>query len=835
MPRRGLVKLLMVFAIAFLVIASGCTGGNGGGGTASSTESSAGGYTSQTERPSESSPMPQITNIEDIYGMTHIKFSSDGTKWISLWVDGARWDSHASGSLFGTYDSAWFYSGGNLYIFDSAGDMLYSYAKEGDKTPYPWVAVKVPYPAVDFDRAGPTASVVLLDKSGTLHLIVYDTDKAQYWPSEDKRKLAYLPKVKEEFSWAVGGSNLAVGWDYDENYIYYVTWGGNKVWVVGFTNEGLSDLLDGSGKKPTPKVLTFDSPVKAAIVGEKGLYVWAGGGLHIFNTLSGPEALEESSKVEVPEKGSYHLDFGKSSDVLTFYDGKNVLILHLTGDGLERKGTASLPGYDFVGYDSQNWVIFAFKGSQLDFYDYDPDLSKATYKGSLKLPASTKNGHAFISTEGDAYAYFWGTDGRYYMVNGELSEEGPAGASTETSGGSETETQTSTQTSSSPTETQTSTSTATPGESGAGQSFEDTLEVQGINFTRGDYHYFGIRIIPRKGRIAYFPYGDERYLYQLVGRYVFRISPWPYDYWNGYSSKPELELPTPDLLPVEANAFYGVPNGDDYLFSGKDGKLHILVGYGGETEVNGVTVDTFKAHVAYNFNAVGVVIDKGNNEYIAWNGRTMRIYAYTDDQHYKMWDKGEEIRVEPRQYRFPSHIIEVNPYLDDDFIVVRTADGLYIVPKPNGRYGDDASVYPVLRTYVKFVGAIHYWGIGSLVAYYGNTLHQLEVKYNHDEHRIQVSVDSPVRIRDVIGMYGPHSQEPYVVLSTIDGDLLVYDYVWDNAKGSYVFKLVKKYDLRVPLVRFYADYRAEWNWIKVLGMDNKGRFYNLEIRGPKEG
>ncbi len=829
MPRRGLVKLLVVFVVAFLVIASGCTGGNGGGTTP--TESSAGGYTSQTEGPSASSPMPQITNIEDIYGITHIKFSSDGTKWISLWVDGSRWDSHEPGSLFGTYDSAWFYSGGNLYLFEYAGDMLYSYAKDGDRTPYPWVVVKVPYTAADFDRAGPEASIVLLDRGGNLHLIVYDTDETKYWPSEDERKLAYLPKVKEEFSWAVGGSNLAVGWDYDGNYIYYVTWGGNRVWVVGFTNEGLSDLLDGNGKKPGPKVFTFDSPVNAVIVGENGLYVWEGNRLHVFNTLSGPEALEESSVVEVPENGHYHLDFGESSDVLTFYDGNNVLILHLTGDGLERKETASLPGYDFVGYDSQNWVIFAFKGSQLDFYDYDPDISKATYKGSLKLPVKAKSGHAFISTEGDAYAYFWGIDGRYYAVNGELNEEEPAG----TSGESETETQTSTQTSSPSTETQTTTSTTAPGQSGSADVLQNPFNVEGINFTRGDYHYFGVKIVPREGHLEYFPYGDEVYLYHLLGKYVFRISPWPYDYWNGYSSEPELKVPTPDLLPVEPKAFYGVPNGDDYLLAGKDGKLHILVGYGDETEINGVTVDTFKTHITYDFDADGVVIDKNHYEYIAWKGNLLRVYAYTDDEHYQMWDKGREIRVSPAVYELPERIVEVNPYLDDYFLVVRTEGGLYLIAKPNGYYKDDHNIYRVVNGYVKFVGAIHYWGIGALIVYKDGTVYHLDVNYDSDEHTIEVTIGAKVEIPNAVGLYGEHSQEPYFVVSTSDGKLLVYDYVWDNTKRAYVFKLAKGYDPGVPLVKLYTDYRPEWKWIKVLGLSDDGTFYNLEISEPKEG
>ncbi|WP_297550379.1 hypothetical protein [Thermococcus sp.] len=827
---RKRFALFLVFIMVFIVISAGCTG-NSGVTTQRPTEraSPESGYeTSSSEsRTDETAP----ASIGELYQLTHVKYFSDGAKWLEIFVDKSRWKSSAEEFHFNSPESAWFYSSGHLYAFEYGGEALYDYAKYNEQRPYPWFILRVPYEPVAFDRAGPKASILILDNEGKLHLVIYDEDKIEEWPSEDDLKVMYFPEIKEEFSWAVGGNRLAVGWDYDENYIYYATWGGNRVWVVGFTNEGLSDLLDGNRRKPGPRVFTFDSPVKAVIVGENGLYVWEGNRLHVFNTLSGPKALEESSTVGVPENGHYHLDFGESSDVLTFYDGNNVLILHLTGDGLERKDTASLPGYDFVGYDSQNWVIFAFKGSQLDFYDYDPDFSKATYKGSLKLPAKAKSGHAFISTEGDAYAYFWGIDGRYYAVNSELNEEGPAG----TSGESETGTQTSTRTSGSSTETQTTTSTTAPGQSGSADVLQNPFNVQGINFTRGDYKYFGIKVVPKEGYLMYFPYGDRSYFYQLVSRYVFRIYPYPYDYWNGYSSEPELKVPTPDLLPAEPKAFYGVPNGDDYLLAGRNGKFHILVGYGDETEVNGIAVDTFKTHIAYDFDADGVVIDKNHYEYIAWKGNVLRVYAYTDDEHYAMWDKGKEIRVSPSIYELPEKILEVNPYLDKNFLVVRTEGGLYLIPKPNGYYKDDHNIYRVINGYVKFVGAIHYWGIGALIVYKDGTVYHLDVNYDSDERSMTLTVDAGIEIPNVVGLYGAHSQEPYFVVSTSDGKLLVYDYAWDDTKRAYVFKLAKSYDLGVPLVKFYTDYRPEWKWIKVLGLSDDGTFYNLEISEPKEG
>ncbi len=833
----GLIRLLVVFAVAFMVAASGCMGGTGGG---TSTQqlgeqtSQTGGYETSTgtqisgsSSTHSTSPGTSAGGIEGLYGLTHVKYSSDGTKWISVWVDNAQWRSNSPEFHFITPESSWFYSSGHLYAFDYGGETLYRYSKEDNQTPYPWFILKVSYEGVAFHRAGPEGAILVLDGDGKLHLIVYNPDKTEKWPSKEYPRVIYYSDIQQEFSWDTGGSHLAAGWDYDENYIYYVTWGGNKVWMVSFTNSELADLLDGTGEKPKPKAFTFDSNVKGAIVGDHGIYVWAGGKLHAFDMENG----EEVSSIDVPGDGKYYLDIEPNEDVLCFYDGTKAVILHLTNGELNGRETVDLPNYDFAGYDKHGGIIFGFKGTQVDFYDYDPGFSDLEYRGSLNLPATAKTGHAYISTEGDAYAYFWGTDGRYYAVNGELKEEGPAGSSTGTSSESETETQTS----SSSTETQTTTSTTTPGGSGSENVLQDPLEVEGINFTRGDYKYFGIKVVPKEGYLMYFPYGDESYLYQLIGRYVFRIYPWPYDYWNGYSSEPELEVPTPGLLPEEPKAFYGVPNGDNYLLAGKDGKLHILVGYGDEAEVNGITVDTFKTHVAYDFDADAVVIDKNHYEYIAWKGNMLRVYAYTYEEHHAMWDEGKEIRVSPAVYELPESIVEVNPYLDDDFLVVRTEGGLYLIPKPNGRYGEDTHIYRVINGYVKFVGAIHYWGIGALIVYKDGAVYHLDIEYDQKEHSMKLTIGAKVEIPNVVGLYGPDSQEPYFVVSTSDGKLLIYDYVWDDTKRTYVFKLAKSYDLDFPLVKFYTDYRPEWKWIRIVGIDQDGTFYIIEISGPKEG
>ena len=828
---RGFVKFFVVFVVVFMVVASGCMGGTGEG---TSTQqlgetSQTGGYeTSTGVQTSGGSSLPSETGtggIEGLYGLTHVEYSSDGTKWVSVWVDNAQWESSSPGFHFMTPESPWFYSSGHLFLFEYGGETLYEYAKENDETPQPWIIMKVPYEGIDFHRGGLRASIVVLDRNGKLHLLLYNTDKIEEWPSTGDLKTLYFPEVEKEFSWDVGGNHLVTGWDYDENYIYYVTWGGNRVWIVGFTNEEFTDLVEYNGKKPEPKVFTFDSSVKGVIIGDHGIYIWEGNRVHAFK-LATPDSLEESATVEVPETDLYSQYFGEYDDVLCFYDGEKVNMFRFSDGQLQERETVTLPGYDYVRCDPKDFELIAFKGNRVDFYSYDSSIDVTEYEGTLSLPAEVKIGYAYISTEGDAYAHFWGTDGKYYMVNGELGEEGPAGTSTGTPSESETETQT---------PTQTSTSTTTPGGSGSGDILQNPFEVDGIDFTRGDYKYFGIKVVPREGYLMYFPYGDESYLYQLVGRYVFRIYPWPYDYWNGYSSEPELEVPTPDLLPEEPKVFYGVPNGDDYLLAGKDGKLHILVGYGDETEVNGITVDTFKTHIAYDFDADGVVIDKVYNEYIAWKGNILRVYAYTDDEHYAMWDEGDEIYVDPVEYEFPERIIEVNPYLDEDFLVVRTEGGLYLTTKPSSNYADDPYIYRIVEGYVDFVGAIHYWGIWDLIVYKDGTLYHLDVEYSPDEYRMELTVDAQIDIPDVIGLYGPDSQEPYFVVSTSDGRLLVYEYVWDDGKQGYVFKLAKSYDLGIPLVKFYADYRPEWDWIKVLGISEDGTFYNLEITGPNAG
>ena len=814
---RRYTQVFLVLIIVSVVVLSGCMGGE-------SSETVPPTQTRQTSDYSTTrdvsngggSSGPIVSSPEDAYGLTHLKYSSDGTKWISVWVDNAQWRSNSPEFHFITPESSWFYSSGHLYAFDYGGETLYRYSKEDNQTPYPWFLLKMPYDGIAFHRAGPEGAILVLDREGKLHLIVYDPDKTEKWPSNGYPKVIYYPEIKQEFSWDVGGSHLAAGWDYDENYIYYVTWGGNKVWMVSFTNSELADLLDGTGEKPKPKAFTFDSNVNGVIVGNHGIYVWAGGKLHAFDM----EAGKEVSATDVPGDGKYYLDIEPNEDVLCFYDGTNAVILHLSNGELNGKETVSIPGYDFVGYDKYGGIIFAFKGTQVDFYDYDPGFSDLEYRGSLNLPATAKTGHAYISTEGDAYAYFWGTDGRYYMVNGELTEI--------------TETQTSTQTPGTETGTQTSTSTTAPGQSGSVDVLQNPFEVEGINFTRGDYKYFGIKVVPKEGYLMYFPYGDESYLYQLVGRYVFRIYPWPYDYWNGYSSEPELEVPTPDLLPAEPKAFYGVPNGDDYLIAGRDGKLHILAGYGDKVEVNGITADTLKTHITYNFDASSVIIDKSKYEYIAWKDRTLRIYAYTVEQWIAIKD-GEEIHVNPVEYELPESIVEVNPYLDDDFLVVRTEGGLYLIPKPNGRYGEDTHIYRIMKDYVDFVGAIHYWGIGDLIVYKDGTVYHLDVDYDSDGFNMEVTIDAKVDIPGVVGLYGLDSQEPYFAVFTPDGRLLVYDYVWNDAEKNYVFKLVKSYDFDVPLVKFYANYRPEWGWIEVRGTDRDGTFYIIRISEPNEG
>lgn len=817
---KRVVTFLVVFAIAFMVVTGGCIGqteSNSPTSSQSEESSSVGSYTTSSEsRPTQStSPGNGVGGIEGLYGLTHVKYSSDGTKWISVWVDNAQWRSNSPEFHFITPESSWFYSSGHLYAFDYGGETLYRYSKEGNQTPYPWFLLKMPYDGIAFHRAGPEGAILVLDREGKLHLIVYDQDKTEKWPSNGYPKVIYYPEIKQEFSWDVGGNHLAAGWNYDENYIYYVTWGGNKVWMVSFTNSELADLLDGTGEKPKLKAFTFDSNVNGVIVGNHGIYVWAGGKLHAFDM----EAGKEVSATDVPGDGKYYLDIEPNEDVLCFYDGTNAVILYLSNGELNGKETVSISGYDFVGYDKYGGIIFAFKGVQVDFYDYDPGLSDLEYRGSLALPAVVDTGDAFISTDGDAYAYFWGTDGRYYAVNGELREI--------------TETQTSTQTPGTETKTQTSTSTTTPG---TGSSvLENPFNAEGINFTKNGYQYFGLKMTPKEGYFEYFPYGDEAYLYQVIGKYVLRIYPWDSNYWGGRSSTPEIKVPTPDLLPVEPKAFYGVPNGDDYLLAGKDGKLHVLVGYGGETGVNGVTVDTFKAHIAYDFDADGVVIDKTYNEYIAWKGKTLRVYAYTDDEHYAMVDEGKEIYVTPAVYELPESIVEVNPYLDDDFLVVRTEGGLYLIPKPNGRYGDDTHIYRIMKGYVDFVGGIHYWRIWDLIAYKDGTVYHLEVDYDSDEFSMKVTIDAKVDVPGVVGLYGLDSQEPYFAVFTSDGRLLVYDYVWDDAEKGYVFKLVKSYDFDVPLVRFYADYRPEWGRIEVRGTDRDGTFYIIRISEPNAG
>ncbi len=265
-------------------------------------------------------------------------------------------------------------------------------------------------------------------------------------------------------------------------------------------------------------------------------------------------------------------------------------------------------------------------------------------------------------------------------------------------------------------------------------------------------------------------------------------------------------------------------------------RLHILLGLKRKDEINHVYVYVFKSDAVYNFDADGVSIGPGlygNRVFIAWKDNELRLYVYSDEQAYKMWDKGANITVEPLVYTLPEKIVRVNPYLDHNynFIVVTTDEGTYLVPNPSGHYSDDRNIYRIFGKN-EFVGGVHYWGIGDLIVYSGGKLYKLEADYSESKRKMEVTIESTISVPNVVGLYGEydHESENNILLSLSDGTLLAYTYKWDDTIKGYTFKQLKTFNLGIPLKAFYSDFRPGNGLLALRGLGSNGHFYLFDAR-----
>ncbi|WP_052320075.1 hypothetical protein [Pyrococcus abyssi] len=797
MKKNSVVKLFIAIAVALIVTISGCIGEVEIGKVSPTPEESSQTpieeKTPQEQEVAESTPSPQPEVKEgEIYDLTHIEYSpeSAGLIWISLWIDNPRWKSTLPDFISKQPGNVWFYSSGKLFAFEYGDETLYDYVKEGSKGHYPWTIAKLPYDAVGISWGGPEGSVVVLDSEGNLHLIVYDNENVEYWPSEENAKFVYLDKVKREFSWKVGGQNLVAGWDYDGNHIYYIAWGGNEVWIVSFTGDEIFNLIDGTGKKPTPTKLTFNSQVKDVMIGYHGFYVWEGDKLHIFGISTG----EESSTIEVPRNGNYYIDIGEGEDVVTIYDGEKAIIVHVSNGEVESKEVIKLPGYSFVGYTKTDdySIIFAFKENKVEFYSYDPSITLVEYEGSLELPAKVEVGKGeYFKGKGVGYIYFWGADGKYYIVVGSIVKE-------TTGESAETEVR----------ETQTSTQGDTESE------IEVILSNFNIEYTRiGEL--WGAKVHLKKAPDyknindwlqirAYEPAGLPG-LYLAYGNYLVEIT-------SGLKTIVEKKEPLNNykvlryiyVLPTTPRDFtIGFYSSYNIFMAGKDGRLYLLYDHSLNEYEDGVKYVTYGKYLSWDIDADGVNYMRGyrdsNLHLLAWKDNRAYILTYTSDQFFEAEKKGLP-KVEPVVLTLPERIVAIYD-IGRGRALIRTEGGIYLYDI-GGYYGyGPDKLYTLLENFPgKAVFLSHE---RELVIYNKNKFYWVRVssKYDANDKNVPVVkvIPSDSSIQGVVAFSPMYNTYNFQLAVGFEKRIALYNvsFYYDD-QGNRHFKLIPDISFEVP-------------------------------------
>ncbi|GAB6135503.1 hypothetical protein [Thermococcus prieurii] len=847
-------KALLVLAMVAVVLAAGCMGGttekptSSEGGTAIATSPSAaheatGGSQTTSSGTAETSTGTSgtVTSLEEIASLGHVELFRGNGVGIKVYVEGSSWVS--SGNAYNTrFDYApMFYSGGNLYVYQYA-DESFSYAYEdGTLKEYPFIVLAIPVKGVDFTLGGPSGSILVVSDDGTLHFISYDTDEYQKWP-EDKPKIAYFRKIKAHETWKLGVENVVAGSDGSDEYVYYVAWGGNKAYVIGMTAEEALKLARGDGSKPQAREFTFDSGIKDVLIGNDGIYVLSGGKLYIINIADGPGSLGITETVDAAGAGQMSLDTGENYDYLALYNGSTVLVMRVSEGRVKEKASYPLTGFERVQVyvRSGDIDLTAVKGGEMVFYDVSLGSTSLERMGYVALPAGVKWFEGSYPYAG-ATVVLWDENGNYYKFAANLTTGqggGTSGGSNET-GTSETSGGSGTENGSGGTETETSTqSTSTPSASTSSEGslkyfLENAYTVEGFVYTRDGHSYRGIKIRPKLGRLYYFPYGYDSVIFLVYGDKVLSIVPWDPDFFDGTTDKPSIDPYDTGavdliLLPVKARLYYSLPNEDYAAMVDQNGRLHILMGLkrhvGDEIEWY-----TFMSDAVYSFNASGIVAQSFWSNYLvfAWKGSELRVYIYNSDATSEMWNGEANVTVEPRVYSLPGRIREVNPYIADQFVVVLTDEGTYILPNPVGRYKDDTNVYRIDGR-VDLIGAYHYWYLDELLAYSNGKLYGLAPDYSNG--KVSVEKGPYTTVPSVVGLYGANDQDEFIALSLGDGTLAVYQHVWNDQKQGYEFAFRKNLYLPAPLVRLTFDYRPDIKWTRILGLGTDGSFYNFEVR-----
>jgi len=835
-------KVPLVLVLVAVVLAAGCMGGTtekptSSGGTAIAASTSTGGSqaTSSGTARTSTGTSGKVTSLEEIASLGHVELFNGNGIGIKVHVDGSSWVS--SGNAYNTrFDYApMFYSGGNLYVYQYA-DESFSYAYEdGTLKAYPFIVLAIPVKGVDFTLGGPSGSILVVSEDGALHFISYDTDEYQKWP-EDKPKIAYFKKIRAHETWRLGVENVVAGSDGSDEYVYYVAWGKNRAYVIGMTAEEALKLARGEGSKPKAKGFTFDSEIKDVLIGGEGIYVLSGGKLYIINIADGPGSLGITETVEAAGAGQMSLDTGENYDYVALYNGSAVLVMRVSKGRVKGKAGYPLAGFDRVQVyvRSGDVDVAAVKGEEMVFYDVSLGSAALERMGCVELPAAAKWFEGSYPY-GSATVVLWDENGNYYKFAANLTTGQSGGTS-----GSPTETETSgTETSSGGAGTETSTqSTSTPSTSNNPEGslkyfLENAYTVEGFVYTREGHSYRGIKITPKLGRLYYFPYGYDSVIFLVYGDKVLSIVPWDSDFFDGTTDKPRIDPHDTGavdliLLPAKARLYYSLPNEDYAAMVDQSGRLHVLMGlkrHVGEE----IKWYTFMSDAVYSFNASGIVAQNFWSSYLffAWRGNELRVYIYDSDTASKMWNGEANITVEPRVYSLPGRIREVNPYIADEFVVVLTDEGTYILPNPVGRYKDDTNVYRIDGR-VDLIGAYHYWYLDELLAYSSGRLYGLAPDYS--DGKVSVEKGPYATVPNVVGLYGANDQDEFIALSLSDGTLGVYQHVWNDQKQGYEFAFRKRLYLPAPLVRLTFDYRADIKWTRILGLGTDGSFYNFEVR-----
>ncbi|WP_457753382.1 hypothetical protein [Thermococcus sp.] len=381
-------KYLLIFLLVAIVLVAGCTAPSSPGGGETGTQSEA--EQVHTESPSETgiqetstdtSPISDLDKIAKL--VTYETFSKGGFRGVMVSVKDATWRSAFEDFTVVYPTQPWFYSHGNLFLFEELDSTFENYL-EGSSYEKKYFVVKVPQ-SIDYAYSGFQSTIAVLDGNGRLHLLYYPPDNAEYWPNEDNPELIYIETPANDVSWDTKGKHLATGYDGYQNYAYYVVWDSKEVYVVVISGEDAEDVIVNGAKKPEPKKFTFDEAIENVVVGYNGLYVVTPSKVHVFKIDEGPEGLSETATIE---RNGAKVTFANGyRDAVALYDGQTLRVVMVEDGDKVDEWTFDAPGYEEIRvYVSSKSVseFLAKKGRQLTAYSWE--LTGIEKVGTVTLP-----------------------------------------------------------------------------------------------------------------------------------------------------------------------------------------------------------------------------------------------------------------------------------------------------------------------------------------------------------------------------------------------------------------------------------------------------------------